>query len=83
MWGWMGGIIIGGIAGWMAGRVMQSGRGIIGNSVLGIAGAVVLNFLLSLLNIYPSDAWYIQIIVGAVGAIILIWAWRLIRGRTA
>lgn len=79
--GWLGAIILGGIAGWIAERVMQSDIGIIGNIILGIVGALVLNALLSLIGIIPSDAWYAQLLIGVIGAVILIWAWRLIRGR--
>ncbi len=61
---------------------MGSSMGIIANIILGIVGAVVLNAILGLLNIVPSDAWYAQLIIGAVGAILLIWVWRLVRGRT-
>ena len=80
--GWLGAIILGGIAGWIAERVMGSNMGIIANVALGILGAVVLNAILGVLNVVPSEAWYAQLIIGAIGAILLIWAWRLIRGRT-
>jgi uncharacterized membrane protein YeaQ/YmgE (transglycosylase-associated protein family) len=78
--GWIGAIILGGIAGWIAERVMQSDIGIIGNIILGIVGALVLNAILRFVGVVPPDAWYAQLIIGAIGAIILIWGWRLIRG---
>jgi uncharacterized membrane protein YeaQ/YmgE (transglycosylase-associated protein family) len=61
---------------------MGSNMGIIANVVLGIVGAIVLNAILGLLNVVPSTAWYAQLVIGAIGAILLIWAWRLVRGRT-
>ena len=79
--GLVGSIFIGGIAGWIAERVMQSNMGIVANVVLGIIGAVVLNTILRLLNIVPPTGWPAQLVVAAVGAILLIWAYRVIRGR--
>ena len=81
--GWIGAIIIGGLAGWLAERVMQSDMGIFGNIALGIVGALVLNGILRLLNVIPPGGWIWQFIIAAIGAIALIWVWRLIRGRTA
>jgi uncharacterized membrane protein YeaQ/YmgE (transglycosylase-associated protein family) len=79
--GWIGAIVLGGIAGWIAERVTQSDMGIIANVVLGIVGAVVLNAILKWIGLVPSEAWYAQLLIGAIGAVILIWGWRMIRGR--
>jgi uncharacterized membrane protein YeaQ/YmgE (transglycosylase-associated protein family) len=81
--GWIGTIIIGGLAGWIAERVMQSNMGILSNIIVGIVGAVVLNAILRALNVVPPEGWIAQFIIAAIGAIILIWLWRAIRGRTA
>ena len=80
--GWFGAIILGGLAGWIAERVTSSNMGIISNIILGILGAVVLNGILALLNLVPSNGWIAQLVIGVLGAIILIWLWRAIRGRT-
>ena len=40
---WIMTIILGGLAGWIAEKVMKSDMGLIGNIVLGIVGALVLN----------------------------------------
>lgn len=77
--GIIGAIIVGGLAGWIASMIMKTDTGIIANIGLGIVGAVVLNFLLSLFNIYAADAWIPQLIVGLVGACLVIWAWRKVR----
>jgi uncharacterized membrane protein YeaQ/YmgE (transglycosylase-associated protein family) len=78
--GWIATIIIGGLAGWIAERVMQSEMGLIGNIALGIAGAVVLNAILFWATGAVFGGWLGQLVVAAIGAIILIWGWRLIRG---
>ncbi len=80
--GLIGSIIVGGLAGWIASMIMKADTGILANIGLGILGAVVLNFLLGLLNIYASDAWITQLFVGLIGACLVIWAWRGLRGRS-
>lgn len=69
-------IIVGGLAGWIASMIMKADTGLLLNIVLGIVGAVVLNLILSLVGIYAADAWIPQLIVGIVGASLLIWAYR-------
>lgn len=79
--GWLGTIIVGGIAGWIAERITNSNMGIIANVILGIAGALVLNGILRLASVIPPDGWPAQMVVAAVGAVLIIWAWRALRGR--
>lgn len=79
--GWIGAIIIGGLAGWVAERVMKSDMGILMNIILGIVGALVLNAILRLANVIPPGGWIWQFIIAVIGAILLIWIWRLIRGN--
>ena len=79
--GWLGAIIIGGIAGWIAEKVTHSQMGIISNILLGIVGALFLNAILRLANVIPPDGWLGQLVVGAVGAVLIIWMWRALRGR--
>jgi uncharacterized membrane protein YeaQ/YmgE (transglycosylase-associated protein family) len=55
--------------------------GIVANIALGIVGAVVLNAILRWANVMPPSGWIGQLVVGAIGAILLIWVWRAVRGR--
>ena len=73
-------IIIGGLAGWIAEKVMKFDTGLILNIVLGIVGAVVGNFLLGLLGI-GLGGFVGQLIVAVVGACILIALYRAIKSR--
>lgn len=73
-------IIIGGLAGWIAEKVMKFDTGLIMNIVLGIVGAVVGNFLLGLLGV-GLGGFIGQLIVAVLGACILIFAYRAIKGR--
>ena len=55
--GWIMTIILGGLAGWIAEKIMKSDMGLIGNIILGIIGAVVLNAVLRGLSIVPPEGW--------------------------
>ncbi len=77
--GLIGAIIVGGLAGWIASMIMKVDTGLLTNIILGIVGAVLLNLVLSIFGIYAADAWIPQLIVGLVGACILIWGWRRVR----
>jgi uncharacterized membrane protein YeaQ/YmgE (transglycosylase-associated protein family) len=77
--GLLGAIIIGGLAGWLAEKFMKSDMGIFMNIILGIIGAAALNFVLSLLGIYTGTGWLVYLIVGFVGACLLIAIARAVR----
>ncbi len=79
--GWIGAIIIGGLAGWLAEMFMKTGTGIFMNIVLGIVGAAVANFLLGLFGV-ALGGWLGYLVAGFIGACILIFVWRAIKGRT-
>ena len=77
--GWIAAIIIGGIAGWLAEQFMKSQMGLVMNIILGIVGAAVASWLFSLLGI-SLGGWLGYLIAGFIGACILIFAARAIRG---
>jgi uncharacterized membrane protein YeaQ/YmgE (transglycosylase-associated protein family) len=78
--GWLGAIIIGGLAGWLAEKVMKSDMGLFMNIILGIIGALVLNAILMALNVgILGTGWIAYLITGFIGACILIWIGRLVR----
>jgi uncharacterized membrane protein YeaQ/YmgE (transglycosylase-associated protein family) len=81
--GWIAAIIIGGIAGWLAEKFMKSDMGLLMNIVLGIVGAAIASAILSLLGI-GLGGWLGYLICGFIGACLLIWIVRMVRGtRTA
>jgi uncharacterized membrane protein YeaQ/YmgE (transglycosylase-associated protein family) len=79
---WLGWIIIGAIAGAIAKAIMP-GRdpgGCIVTILLGIGGAVLAGYLGHALHLYPATRgadW----IAAIIGAIIILFIWRLIAGR--
>jgi uncharacterized membrane protein YeaQ/YmgE (transglycosylase-associated protein family) len=79
-------IIVGLIAGWLAGLVMKgSGYGVLGDIILGIIGAIVGGFLASALFgvANPVSGFNITtLIVAFIGAVILVWIVRALPGRS-
>ena len=66
-------LIIGAIAGWLAGQIMKgSGFGAVGNIVVGVVGAPIGGFLFRLLGFLPMGL-IAQLISATVGAVILLW----------
>ena len=81
--GWFAAIIIGGIAGWLAEKFMKANMGLLLNIILGIVGALIFNFIASLIFDFQAVGWIGSLIAGFIGACLLIWIVRMIRGRTA
>jgi uncharacterized membrane protein YeaQ/YmgE (transglycosylase-associated protein family) len=79
--GWLAAIIIGGLAGWLAEKFMKSDMGLFMNIILGIVGAIVLNFILALLGL-AYEGWFAFLIIGFIGACLLIAIVRLFKGRS-
>ena len=80
--GWIMSIILGGLAGWIAEKIMKSDMGLLMNIVLGILGALVANFLLSVIVGSTLGGWIGQLVVAVIGACLLIWVVRLVRRKT-
>ena len=68
-------LLIGGITGWCAGLIMRgSGYGVIGDVVVGLLGALLGNYLVSLLNIPVrlGNPWLDKGAVAIAGAVALL-----------
>jgi len=76
-------LVVGLIAGWLAGQFMKGGGyGIVGDIILGIVGAFIGGFIFSLLLPGSSVGLIGSIVVAFIGAVILIAIVRaLTRGR--
>ena len=79
--GWLGTIIVGGLAAWIASSIMKINTGLLLNIVLGILGAVVLNAVLMAIFHATWGGIIGQLIVGLIGACILIALLRAVQGR--
>ena len=74
-------LIAGIVAGWLAGKVVRgTGFGIIGDIIVGIAGALLASFLFPKLGISIGSGLVSEIIYSAIGAVILLLIVRLVRG---
>ena len=81
--GWIMSIILGAIAGWIAEKIMKTDTGLLMNIIVGIIGALIGNFIFDALIGSSGEGSIIgQLIVAVIGACILIWLVRLVRGRT-
>lgn len=80
--GWILTIIVGAIAGWIAEKIMKADHGLLLNIVLGILGAVILNAILYAIMGATWGGIIGQLIVAIIGACLLIWLYRMVRGRT-
>jgi uncharacterized membrane protein YeaQ/YmgE (transglycosylase-associated protein family) len=78
-------ILLGLIAGWLAGQFMRGGGyGIVGDIVLGIVGALVGGFLSGrLLGVDVTGFNVPSVIIAFVGAVIVIAIARMLTGRRA
>ncbi len=73
-------IIVGMIAGWLAGVVMKGGGyGVLVDIILGILGGIVGGWIFGALGIWPAGGLIGSIIVAFVGAVILVAITRLIK----
>ena len=73
-------VVVGLVAGWLAGLVMKGGGyGLMGDVLLGIGGSFVGGWLFHVLGIAaPGSGWFAMIAVAFVGAVLLIVAQRLL-----
>ena len=73
-------LLIGAIAGWIAERVTESDHGIFTNILVGIAGAFVGAKLAELAQVQVFG--FLRTLISApIGAILILFAWRALRGR--
>jgi uncharacterized membrane protein YeaQ/YmgE (transglycosylase-associated protein family) len=83
--GWIGTLFIGALAGWIAEKVMKEDHGLLKNIIIGVIGSFIGAFLANLLGIRIGEVfqgWFWgNLIVAAVGAIVLLYVLRLVRSR--
>jgi uncharacterized membrane protein YeaQ/YmgE (transglycosylase-associated protein family) len=73
-------ILVGLIAGWLAGKAMKGGGfGVLMDIVIGMIGAVIGGWLFGTLGVFPGGGLIGSILVAFVGAVILLALVRLIK----
>ncbi|MDI9491227.1 MAG: GlsB/YeaQ/YmgE family stress response membrane protein [Clostridiaceae bacterium] len=84
--GWLGWIVIGAIAGWIASKITKNdaGMGILANIIAGVIGGLVGGFVFNAIGgsgITGFNIW--SLFVAIVGSVIVLAIYNLIRGRGA
>jgi len=83
-WGIITWIIVGGLAGWVASKIVGTDKtqGALGNIVVGILGALVGGVIVELLGGTGFNGFNLwSFLVALLGAVILLFVWRAITGR--
>ncbi len=73
--GWIATIILGGIAGWLASKVMNrdASMGIFWNIIVGIVGGIIGSTIGTFTGILTDDAgWIMYLVTATVGALVLL-----------
>jgi len=86
--GWIGTIVIGGLAGWVASMIMKTdgSMGIFLNIIVGVVGAVVANLLLPLIGLSgtsDNSSLVTKFLVALVGAVVVLFVVKLFTGKSA
>lgn len=78
--GLIGWLIIGAVAGWLAGVITKGGGfGLIVDIIVGIVGAFVGGWLASAVGIHIGSGFIGSLIVAVIGAVVLLFVIRLVR----
>lgn len=73
-------LIIGAICGYLAGNIMKTGFGLLGNIILGVIGGFVGGLLFGLVGLSASGILG-NIICGVVGSCVVIWVARKVKDK--
>lgn len=74
-------ILVGGLAGYIAERIMGADHTLVQNILLGIAGSFIVNVILFVFLGFAGGNLLAQLVTGTVGASLLIWAFRAYKSR--
>jgi uncharacterized membrane protein YeaQ/YmgE (transglycosylase-associated protein family) len=76
-------LVVGVVAGWLAGQIVQgTGLGLVGDLIVGIAGAFIASWIFPQLGIHLGSGIVAAIISAAIGAVLLLVIIRLVRGQS-
>ena len=74
-------LIIGAVAGWLAGKIMKGGGfGLPVNIVVGVLGAIIGGYLLGILGI-TAGGLIGSLITATIGALVLLWVVGLLKNN--
>lgn len=73
--------MIGALAGFIGGKIMKRGMGLLVCIIVGIAGGLLGSWVFSLLGLTASGTFWGQLLVGTVGAVLLLWILSLFKRK--
>lgn len=77
---WIGWVILGGLAGWVASMLMKEEGGLLKNILVGIIGGVVGGGIVELVGGSGVNGFNLySFIVAVLGAVVLLWIVRMIK----
>ena len=76
---WVSWLILGGLAGWITGRLMGGGFGFFGDIAVGIIGALVGGWVAGLV-FDASFGFFGTLVVAVIGAVVVVAIYRAITG---
>lgn len=77
--GWLGYVVIGALAGWIASRIMGTRESLLLDIVVGVVGALLGGFLLSFVVDTASGGWWFTLFTAILGAVVLLGLVRTVR----
>ncbi|MCF8588284.1 GlsB/YeaQ/YmgE family stress response membrane protein [Gordonia sp. HY285] len=80
--GFLGWIIIGGLAGWIGSKIMGTDKqqGLLLNIVVGIIGGLIGGMILGLLFDVEAGGWFFSFLTCLLGSVILLWVVKAVTG---
>ena len=72
-------IVVGFVAGWLAGKLMKTGLGILGNIIVGVAGAFLGKYLFGILGISIASGLLGLAITAFIGAVVVLFLLSLLK----
>ena len=73
MGGILAAVLIGAIAGFIGGKIMNKGMGLLVCILVGIVGGFLGSWLFSIIGLPVSTSFWGQLLVGTVGSVVLLW----------
>ena len=83
-WGWFAWIVLGGLAGWIASKIMKVDEsvGFFMNIILGVAGALFGGWILSHFVDSELGTWW-SLLTAIAGACLIVWIYSFIRKKVS
>ena len=74
-------LIIGALAGWLAGKIMKKGMGLLVCIIVGVIGGFLGSWVFGLLGLSGDGTFWGQLLVGTLGAVLFLFILSLFRRK--